>query len=231
MRHFQSQMSQPIEETDYSEFDILVCYAPKDKEVAFEMKRHMEEHNLRVCIDVEHFIVGEAFSDNICNFIRCSKTVVFLLTSDFLDKKWSHWEMQHALLDFLEKESSPKKKKIIPILLKQCRVPDALRPYTPLDFQTSRDWKRLASAVQSNAGKDTGVTGDVTKKQTSNTTAEDLTNDVTKDVTSTTDVTNDVIDDITNDITNDVTKNVTNDAVTEPKLDNSTNNPTEQASN
>lgn len=164
-------LSSPSQETDYFEFDIFVCYSPKDRDVAFKMRKIMKkDFNLLVCIDEVDFIPGNAISDNICDCIRRSKAIVFLLTPHFLEKKWGVWEMQHALLDFLEYKGSPKSKKIVPVLVKECEVPDELRPYSPINFQEScetsetESWKRLAAAV---VGKQVG--GSIFKEKSTRT--------------------------------------------------------------
>ena len=157
------------QESDDREYDILVCCSLKDREVAFELRKVMlDEFHLRVCIDELDFVPGNAISDNICDFIRCSKAIVFLLTPDFLEKKWARWEMQQATLDLLSNRST---KKIVPVILRKCDVPQELQPYTPLNFQqlesgatiTTEDWKRLAAAVHGQRLAGSSIMGKLSK--------------------------------------------------------------------
>lgn len=146
--------SRETENCDYK-YDIYICYCSEDRDTAQELRDVMKkEYHLNVCIDFIDFMPGAAISDNICNSIRNSKAIVFLLSPEFLDKKWARWELQHALHDSLIYHQ----KKMFPVLLKKCSIPKELELCHAIDLQganktvRAEGWKRLAAAVQGSRG-------------------------------------------------------------------------------
>ena len=134
------------------QYHTLVCYAEKNKKIASELKIFLEtEYNLQVCIDFANFIPGKATADNITESITSSESVIFLLSPEFLEKHWAPWELKTAVYDFNASQKSENPKKIIPVLLEECKVPDELKIYTPIkmkDFVSKEDcWRKLATAV------------------------------------------------------------------------------------
>ena len=134
------------------QYHALVCYGEKNREIASELKTFLEsECNLQVCIDFANFIPGKATADNITESITLSGSVIFLLSPEFLEKLWAPWELKSAIYDFITSQKSKKPKKIIPVLLEECKVPDELKMYTPIkmeEFDSKENcWKKLAAAV------------------------------------------------------------------------------------
>ena len=154
-----------LPENSKTKYDTLVCYAKKNREVALELKQFLEsERGLQVCIDLEHFIPGKPTTDNISESINSSGSVIFLLSPEFLKKPWAPWELKHAVYDFIESQKDGTHKKIIPVLLEKCQVPDELKIYTTIEMEGSasrRDcWKKLAAAISGTSCSDDGDNSD-----------------------------------------------------------------------
>jgi hypothetical protein len=154
-----------LPENSKTKYDTLVCYAKKNREVALELKQFLEsEFGLQVCIDLEHFIPGKPTTDNISESINSSGSVIFLLSPEFLKKPWAPWELKHAVYDFIESQKDGTHKKIIPVLLEKCQVPEELKIYTAIEMEGSasrRDcWKKLAAAISGTSCSDDGDNSD-----------------------------------------------------------------------
>ena len=143
------------EPTLTEQYHALVCYGEKNREIASELKTFLEsECNLQVCIDFANYIPGKATTDNITESITSSGSVIFLLSPEFLEKLWAPWELKSAIYGFNASQKSKKPKKIIPVLLEECKVPDELKMYTPIKMEEcdSKEncWRKLAAAVSPN---------------------------------------------------------------------------------
>ena len=148
--------SQPAEtdptENSKTQYDTLLCYAKENRQIALELKKFLEtKYSLKVCIDLESFIPGKPTTDNISDSINSSGSVIFLLSPEFLKKLWAPWELKNAVYDFNASQKNGKQKKIIPVLLKECQVPDELKIYEPIKMEASGSqkhcWKKIAAAI------------------------------------------------------------------------------------
>ena len=139
-------------ETQFSKYDTLVCYAKENQETALELKQFLEtECGLQVCIDLENFMPGKATTDNIIESINASRSVIFLLSHEFLNKFWAQWELKHTAYSFNASQNSGNGKKIIPLLLEECEIPNELKIYTAIKMEASGSkkdcWQKVTAAI------------------------------------------------------------------------------------
>ena len=132
-------------------YDTLVCYAEGNLDIASELKEFLEtKFNLEVCIDFQNFIPGKATTDNICESITSSASIIFLLSHHFLTKDFAPWELKNAVYDSSTSKNG-KCKKIIPVMLEECTVPKELEIYTAIKMEgcDSKEecWGKLAAAI------------------------------------------------------------------------------------
>ncbi|KAI8507926.1 hypothetical protein Bbelb_141660 [Branchiostoma belcheri] len=122
-------------------YDFFVIHSAKDEEwVNYTLLANLEgEHRLKGCIAERDFKLGEYVLDNITLAIKESAKVLVILTPDMVKSKWCKHEMKDALHAKVEEETET----VIPVLLKDCEVPDEIKNITYLDAREHFDWEHL----------------------------------------------------------------------------------------
>ncbi|KAK3593117.1 hypothetical protein CHS0354_018245 [Potamilus streckersoni] len=96
-------------------YDAFVSYSSKDNDyVVHELIPVLEKYfNYRICVHYRNFSVGAAIAENIVSSVESSKRVIVVLSKNFIESDWCHYEFQIAYQRLL----SEKKNRIIMILL------------------------------------------------------------------------------------------------------------------
>ncbi|KAI8506276.1 hypothetical protein Bbelb_157030 [Branchiostoma belcheri] len=127
-------------------YDFFVIHSAKDAEwVNYTMLANLEgEHHLKGCIADRDFKLGEYVLDNITLSIKESAKVLVILTPDMVQSKWCKHEIKDALHAKVEEETET----VIPVLLKDCEIPDEIKNITYLDAREHFDWEHLLRDIQ-----------------------------------------------------------------------------------
>ncbi|KAI8506278.1 hypothetical protein Bbelb_157050 [Branchiostoma belcheri] len=122
-------------------YDFFVIHSAKDEEwVNYTLLANLEgEHRLKGCIAERDFKLGDYVLDNITLSIKESAKVLVILTPDMVKSTWCKHEMKDALYAKVEEETET----VIPVLLKDCEVPDEIKNITYLDAREHFDWEHL----------------------------------------------------------------------------------------
>ncbi|XP_078684197.1 uncharacterized protein LOC144917763 [Branchiostoma floridae x Branchiostoma belcheri] len=139
----------PVEKAQNSKgfkYDFFVIHSAKDAEwVNYTLLANLEgEHHLKGCIADRDFELGEYVVDNIAKSIKRSAKVLVILTPDLVQSKWCKHEMKEAFHARVEEETET----VIPVLLKDCEVPDEIKNITYLDARKHFDWEHLLRDIQ-----------------------------------------------------------------------------------
>ncbi|XP_078703828.1 uncharacterized protein LOC144928917 [Branchiostoma floridae x Branchiostoma belcheri] len=132
-------------------YDFFVIHSAKDEEwVNYTLLAYLEgEHHLKGCIAERDFKLGEYVLDNITLAIKESAKVLVILTPDMVQSKWCKHEMKDALHAKVEEETET----VIPVLQKDCEVPDEIKNIIYLDALENFDWEHLLRDIQSDGEK------------------------------------------------------------------------------
>ncbi|KAK3593118.1 hypothetical protein CHS0354_018246 [Potamilus streckersoni] len=136
----------------YKPYDAFVSYSSKDDDyVVHELVQVLEKDlNYRLCVHYRDFPVGTSIADNILSSVESSKRVIVVLSKNFIESDWCHYEFQIAHQRLL----AEKKNRIIMILLgdidKSKLVPE-LKDYIQTNTYVNQDdtwfWEKIQYAM------------------------------------------------------------------------------------
>lgn len=118
------------------EWDVFISYSHQDQEwVHNELLPRLKEASvgdraLRVCIDTESFEVGSPLVTEIERAIQNSRKTVLVLTPEYLKSDWATFE--NIMLSTLDPAN--RQRRLIPLLLKKCKLPLRIRGLICIDF-------------------------------------------------------------------------------------------------
>ncbi|KAK3593116.1 hypothetical protein CHS0354_018243 [Potamilus streckersoni] len=133
-------------------YDAFVSYSSKDDDFVLNKLVPVLENifNYRLCVHNRDFNVGAAIADNIVYSVESSKRVIVVLSNNFVESEWCHYEFRiahHTLL--LEK-----KNRIIMILLDkidQSKLVPELQEYIKKNTYLNQDddwfWENILYAM------------------------------------------------------------------------------------
>ncbi|HMG74227.1 MAG TPA: TIR domain-containing protein [Pyrinomonadaceae bacterium] len=114
-----------------SNFDVFISYSHHDVGwVKDWFLPRLESAGLTVCVDFRDFEVGVPSTVNIENAVKRSRKTILVMTPDWSQSEWTDFEslLGHA------RDPSGRKGRLIPLLLKDCDLPDRLSMLTYADF-------------------------------------------------------------------------------------------------
>jgi hypothetical protein len=112
---------------------IFLCHSHKDNILFAEpLAKDLEKHGLKVFYSTWSISAGDSMLEKISRGIRESDCIIVLLTPNSVESHWVQTELELAF-DRCTKEGI----RIIPVVCKDCQVPDFLAPYKYVDFRKS----------------------------------------------------------------------------------------------
>jgi hypothetical protein len=148
---------QPDEGKDMStldtfQYDAFISYSHKDKDwVTGQLLPYLEGNGLQVCIDYRDFEVGAPSLVNMENAVKRSRKTLLVLTPNWIASEWTGFE----LLLIQTKDPAGQARRILPLMVQQCPLPDRLQIFTYLDLTDPADLNiqlpRLIKTIRSEA--------------------------------------------------------------------------------
>ncbi|MCS7011536.1 MAG: toll/interleukin-1 receptor domain-containing protein, partial [Anaerolineales bacterium] len=128
-------------------YDVFISYSHRDADwVTKTLVPRLEQGGLRVCTDRD-FVPGKPAVLNIEESIRNSRKIILVLSPNWVESQWTHFEAQLAQQD----DPAGIRARTIPVLWKPCNIPENLRPLTWIDFTRKSNldhaWRTLLKAV------------------------------------------------------------------------------------
>lgn len=147
--------SMPAPQPSAAEFryDAFISYSHQDGPwVIGVLLPRLEQAGIRVCIDTRDFDIGLPVLVNIENAIQQSRVTLLVLTPDWVASEWATFE--GLLLQF--SDPTGRRRRILPLLVRDCTPPDRLRIFTYLDLRSSADFEtqlaRLLATLRATTG-------------------------------------------------------------------------------
>ena len=132
-------------------FDAFISYHEADKEwVTEELLKHLDEQGFTVCWDDRDFEPGRTIIENKLNALCSSACTLVILSTDYAGEEdlWSTLNEKCGV----DKHEILNEFNLVPVLLKQCKVPDLFRPLWKLDWTNKAAkkyfWKKLIHTVK-----------------------------------------------------------------------------------
>ena len=134
-------------------YDVFISYHESDKEwVTEQLLQHLEDENFSVCWDDRDFEPGKTIIENKLNGLCSSSCTVVVLTS----KYGADEDLWTTLIEkcCVNAPEIIREFRLLPILLRQCKVPDLFAPLWKLDWTNKVAqkffWKKLTQAILKN---------------------------------------------------------------------------------
>ncbi len=129
-------------------YDAFISYSHKDGDwVQHTLLPPLERAGLRICIDERDFEVGAPSVVNMENAVERSRKTLLVLTPAWVASEWTAFE---SLL-IQTKDPIGRARRILPLLVKRCQLPDRLAIFTYLDLtkpaELDAQMKRLVAAI------------------------------------------------------------------------------------
>ncbi|XP_004642726.1 toll-like receptor 6 [Octodon degus] len=88
----------PLEELQRNlQFHAFISYSGLDSVwVKNELLPNLEKENLRICLHERNFVPGKSIVENIITFIEKSYKAIFVLSPNFIQSEWCHYELYFA---------------------------------------------------------------------------------------------------------------------------------------
>ena len=84
--------------TNRHTYDVFISYSSVDQPwVRDVLIKILEETGLKVCVDYRDFVPGAAIMENITRAITESKVTILVLTPNYVESKWCHYETRYAI--------------------------------------------------------------------------------------------------------------------------------------
>jgi hypothetical protein len=141
------------EQADYTH-DVFISYSHADREwVEHTLLPQLESAGLKVVIDYRDFELGVASLVNMERAVDSSRHTLVVLTPAWIESEWTQFE------SLLVGTADPagRRRKLIPLLLKPCKLPTHIEILTRADFtQPSEREKEMDKLVKSISAKPGG---------------------------------------------------------------------------
>jgi len=118
------------------EWDVFVSYNSRDESwVKTTLLHDLEQAGLRVAIDYRDFELGRSKVNNIERAVDSSRHTVLVISPEWLKDGWNEF----ASILVSTADPAGRMRRLIPLLVKPCRLPDRLAALTSADFTGSDD--------------------------------------------------------------------------------------------
>lgn len=110
-------------------FDVFISYNKTQVKWVRQLVTRLKEVGIRPFFDEETGLAGTALAKEIAHSILISRSCIIILTPESVESKWVGFEVQQAL----HYDPDTIKKFLIPLLLKDCEIPDELKHIAFID--------------------------------------------------------------------------------------------------
>jgi hypothetical protein len=147
-------------------YDVFISYSQHDEAWARDrLLPKLEGAKLHVCIDVRDFEIGAPRLTEIERAVVQSRKTLLVLTPAYLASEWD--EFESLLVQMLD--PAARKRRLLPLLLKQCQLPLRIRALNSLDFTKpgieQPQFERLIKTIKTTGARSGGSSDDVSPQK------------------------------------------------------------------
>lgn len=121
---------------DDKTYDVFISYSAVDREFTRRLASDLKDAGFRVWIDVWSLDIGDSFAEAINRAVRAARFMLIVMSPAYFQSQWTQQEWQYALASELQK----KEVRLIPLLYRDCDIPEALRGKQWADFRDSSQY-------------------------------------------------------------------------------------------
>ena len=127
-------------------YHVFFSHANEDRSWVVDVMNKLESpaYGLKCCFADRDFELGMSVFENITRSISASLKTVIVLSPEFLNSDWCAYEIRLTM----EMDLDRRRRIMIPVMLRTCRVPDFIGRLTYIEVQNDHFWDRFISAVR-----------------------------------------------------------------------------------
>jgi len=139
------------------EYDAFLSYSSRDKAAVRALAKRLQAKGLRVWFDEWVIKTGDDIYLAIERGLETSRCLVLCLSQTGVSSEWVRLERSTVLF----RDPGNQARRFVPLLLEECKLPDALRRYKYVDYRerSKRAFNELLLSLQSVAGEPTAAGG------------------------------------------------------------------------
>ncbi|HXY37213.1 MAG TPA: TIR domain-containing protein, partial [Planctomycetaceae bacterium] len=129
------------------QYDVFLSHSSVDKAAVLELAERLKGDGLRVWLDVWVIQPGDQISVMVDRGLAASRRVVLVMSAAALDSEWVTREFHTIVF----RDPINRQRRLIPLLLDDCDVPDGVSPFARIDWRTRSDaeYNRLLDICRS----------------------------------------------------------------------------------
>jgi small GTP-binding protein len=134
------------------DFDVFLSHNSRDKPAVRALAQRLRQDGLRVFMDEDDIEFGDSIPLTLERALEKSRVLIMMMSDDFFASKWATLE-RHT---FLFRDATNEDRRFIPLLLHDCRIPDAIKQFKYADWRTPNDevYSRLLKSCQARVYSD-----------------------------------------------------------------------------
>lgn len=127
-------------------FDVFLSHSSKDKSRVGRLAKALEKQGLRVWFDSQVIKPGDDIMRAVERGLETSRTMVLCMTQNAFGSDWVSLERNTTLF----RDPSNTERRFVPLLMRDCKIPDVVRRYRYIDYQaeTREALKQLVQACR-----------------------------------------------------------------------------------
>lgn len=114
-------------------YDVFISYNQSDKEWVLYLAKRLKRRKFKVFLDEWGIRVGESIPAGVRRGLRESRYIILIMTPEWVNSEWCQLETDTVVVF----DPSARRRRIIPILLKDCEIPDDIVRLKYIDFRNS----------------------------------------------------------------------------------------------
>ncbi|XP_046567543.1 uncharacterized protein LOC124275904 [Haliotis rubra] len=146
----QLQIGMPVAPplSEGKKYHVFFSYEITDRKWVEQITNKLEspDFGFKCSVHERDFHGGKRIIENITEHIRLSEKTVLVLSPDFLQSHWCMFEIEMGMILGMEESQLL----VVPVMVKQCPVPDSIKTLTYIDATPGNDWwQRFIGAIVS----------------------------------------------------------------------------------
>lgn len=149
-------LSPEFEVAEHPSFDVLLCYAPRDKTFVSRLTAYLKHEGLSVWLDEEQIDLGDRILDKTRQGMACSRFIVVCLSKHFNASQWQRQEY----LALLAHEIETRNASVLPVIVGEYHdadVPALLYDKYLVDIRAEEGLERLLRKLRVQPAQPAGV--------------------------------------------------------------------------
>jgi hypothetical protein len=127
-------------------YDVFISYSHRDGEWVRNWllpRLELENAGLRVCIDFRDFDIGVPSLVNMERAVEHSRKTLLVLTPNWVESEWTNFEALLVQTD----DPIGLRRRMLPLMLKQCKPPKRVSIFTHADFTKPSEWEKQLGRI------------------------------------------------------------------------------------